>query len=77
MLDLVVIDYRQVLVQPSPIKGVGTAMTVAALVGGLELGTPVAVLRAASAGLGIYRSLGFQEYGRYGRYVWRHESGGE
>jgi ribosomal protein S18 acetylase RimI-like enzyme len=55
-------------------QGIGTAMTVAALHGGRELGARVAVLRAAQAGLGIYRGLGFREYNRFGRYVWRHES---
>ncbi|HUW96591.1 MAG TPA: GNAT family N-acetyltransferase [Anaerolineae bacterium] len=58
-------------------QGVGTAMAVEALHGGQELGAPVAVLRAARAGLGIYRSLGFREYNRFGRYVWPHESGEE
>jgi ribosomal protein S18 acetylase RimI-like enzyme len=58
-------------------QGVGTAMTVAALRGAGALGTPVVVLRAARAGLGIYRRLGFGEYNRYCRYVWRRESGGE
>ncbi len=54
-------------------QGIATAMTVAALRGGRELGKPVAVLRAARAGLGIYRRLGFREYIRFGRYVWPHE----
>jgi len=58
-------------------QGVGTAMAVAALHGGQELGARVAVLRAARAGLGIYRTLGFREYSRFGRYVWPHESGEE
>jgi len=56
-------------------QGVGTAMTVAALRGGRELGARVSVLRAARAGLGIYRGLGFREYNRFGRYVWPHQSG--
>jgi ribosomal protein S18 acetylase RimI-like enzyme len=58
-------------------QGIGTAMTVATLRAGRELGKPMAVLRAAWAGLGIYRRLGFREYNRFGRYVWPHDSEGE
>lgn len=43
-------------------RGYGTAMTVAATLGGRELGYRVGVLYASAAGYNVYRRLGFQEY---------------
>jgi len=43
-------------------RGYGTAMTLAAAHAGRELGYHVGVLFASSAGYGVYRRLGFQDY---------------
>jgi ribosomal protein S18 acetylase RimI-like enzyme len=50
-------------------RGIGTAMTLAALRGGRKLGCEVAVLRAAQMAVGLYSRLGFQERCKFGRYL--------
>ena len=52
-------------------RGVGTAMTLAALCEAHALGLRTAVLRAARVAVGLYRGLGFEEYCRFGRYLQR------
>jgi len=52
-------------------RGVGTAMTLAALSEARALGLRTAVLRAARVAVGLYRELGFEEYCRFGRYLRR------
>jgi hypothetical protein len=49
----------------------------ATLRAGPELGKARAALRAAGAGLGIYRGRGFLKYNRSVRYVWTHDLEGE
>jgi len=50
-------------------RGIGTAMTRAALREARSLGCDIAVLRAAQVGLGIYRKLGFRECCSFARYL--------
>jgi len=52
-------------------RGVGTAMTLAALREAQTLELHTAVLRAAETAVGLYRELGFEEYCRFGRYLRR------
>jgi len=54
-------------------RGIGTAMTLAALREARSLGCEIAVLRAAQAGLRIYLGLGFRECCTFSRY-WRKEA---
>jgi GNAT superfamily N-acetyltransferase len=49
-------------------QGIGTAMTVRALRNAQEWGCEIAALRAARAGLGMYRRLGFRQYCTFSRF---------
>jgi ribosomal protein S18 acetylase RimI-like enzyme len=46
-------------------RGIGRAVTLAAMHAGADAGAAIAVLESTEMGLGIYRRLGFEEYGRY------------
>ncbi|MEX1169838.1 MAG: GNAT family N-acetyltransferase [Chloroflexota bacterium] len=46
-------------------RGIGRAVTLAAMHLGAEAGAQVAVLQSTEMGHGVYRRLGFEEYGRY------------
>lgn len=54
-------------------KGIGAAMTLAALRGARSFGYHVGILHAEPAGLRLYRELGFREYCRLHPYVWSPE----
>jgi ribosomal protein S18 acetylase RimI-like enzyme len=56
-------------------RGIGTAMTLAPLRDARSMGYRIGVLRAARMGLGVYRRLGFEEYCKFGVYVWRGDVG--
>jgi len=51
-------------------KGIGAHMTWHALQQARDMGYRIGVLEASEMGLGVYRSLGFQEYCRIATYVW-------
>jgi GNAT superfamily N-acetyltransferase len=51
-------------------KGIGAAVTLAALQDARELGYPVAILQASEMGHPVYRRLGFQDHGVYTLYHW-------
>ncbi len=46
-------------------RGLGRAVTLAAMHAGAEAGATVAVLQSTEMGLGVYRRLGFESFGRY------------
>jgi ribosomal protein S18 acetylase RimI-like enzyme len=50
-------------------RGIGRAMTLAALYAGRDAGLTIATLQSSDMGLAIYRRLGFREVFRYGIYV--------
>ena len=51
-------------------QGIGTAMTLRALLDARDAGHRLGVLTSSTMGLGVYKRLGFEEFGRIGRYVW-------
>ena len=51
-------------------QGVGTAMTLHALREAHALGYQIALLTPSKMGIGIYRRIGFQEYGSIHHYGW-------
>ena len=57
-------------------RGVGTAMSLRALLDAREMGYRIGVLRSSEMGAGVYRRLGFQELCKIGRYVWRGDAAG-
>jgi ribosomal protein S18 acetylase RimI-like enzyme len=51
-------------------RGIGSALTLRALLEGRARGYRVGVLAAEEAGVGLYRRLGLQEYCKIGCYLW-------
>ena len=51
-------------------QGIGRAITLAAMRHGAEAGAAIAVLLASAMGHGIYRRLGFEDFGWYRTVVW-------
>jgi ribosomal protein S18 acetylase RimI-like enzyme len=51
-------------------RGIAAALTRALLEDARSLGSRLAVLHASEMGYGVYRRLGFREYGRLRRYEW-------
>lgn len=58
-------------------QGIGAAITLAAARAAREAGYRVAVLHASPMGFGIYRRLGFCEYGTWSTYEWQPAPGCE
>lgn len=54
-------------------QGIGSAITLAPLVEAREIGYRIGVLQASSRGYNVYRSLGFQDFGKLSVYLWENE----
>ena len=52
-------------------RGIGTGMTLSALIDARRDGYEIGVLFSSEMAVGIYRGLGFQEYGRGYIYLWQ------
>ncbi len=55
-------------------QGVGAAVTLAPLLEARRRGYRASILQASSLGQGVYRRLGFQDYGRQNLYMWHNDS---
>jgi ribosomal protein S18 acetylase RimI-like enzyme len=51
-------------------RGLGRAVTLAAMKLALDMGAEIAVLLATEMGFSVYRGLGFETFGRYRNYIW-------
>lgn len=54
-------------------RGLGRAMTLAAMRRGAAAGATIAVLMATEMGYGVYRKLGFEDFGTYRTLTWSRE----
>lgn len=52
-------------------QGIGAAVTLAALLEALKMGYRISILQASHLGYGVYRRLGFQDYGKLNVYLWK------
>ena len=54
-------------------RGIGTAITLAPLLEARQKGYRIGILQASSKGYGIYRRLGFQDYGNLSVFLWEND----
>jgi ribosomal protein S18 acetylase RimI-like enzyme len=54
-------------------RGLGRAVTLAAMHAGARAGASIAVLQSTEMGRGVYRRLGFTEFARYRTAIWARE----
>lgn len=55
-------------------RGVGAAVTLAPLLEARNLGFHISILQASHLGFGVYRRLGFQDFGKLSHYRWENET---
>jgi len=54
-------------------QGIGSAITLAPLLKARELGYRIGILQASQRGYGVYRRLGFQDFGNLSLYLWEND----
>jgi GNAT superfamily N-acetyltransferase len=54
-------------------QGIGSAITLAPLLKARELGYRIGILQASQRGYGVYRRLGFQDFGKLSVYLWEND----
>jgi GNAT superfamily N-acetyltransferase len=54
-------------------QGIGSAITLAPLLKARELGYRIGILQASQRGYGVYRRLGFQDFGKLSLYLWEND----
>jgi len=54
-------------------QGIGSAITLAPLLKARELGYRIGILQASQQGYGVYRRLGFQDFGELSLYLWEND----
>lgn len=55
-------------------QGIGAAVTLAPLLEARKMGYRISILQASHLGYGVYRRLGFQDYGKLNVYLWKNET---
>jgi GNAT superfamily N-acetyltransferase len=55
-------------------QGIGSAITLAPLLKAREIGYRVGILQASQRGYGVYRRLGFQDFGKLSVYLWDNDN---
>ena len=56
-------------------QGIGAAITLAPLLEARQMGYRISVLQASQRGYGVYRRLGFQDFGKLSVHLWKNDSG--
>jgi GNAT superfamily N-acetyltransferase len=56
-------------------QGIGAAITLAPLLDARAIGYRIGILQASSLGYGVYRRLGFQDFGKLSVYLWENDPG--
>jgi len=56
-------------------QGIGSAVTLAPLLDAREMGYRIGILQASIQGYGVYRRLGFQDFGNLSLYLWENDRG--
>jgi len=54
-------------------QGIGSAVTMAALLKAREMGYRISILQASQRGYRVYRRLGFQDFGNLSVYLWEND----
>jgi GNAT superfamily N-acetyltransferase len=57
-------------------QGIGYAITLAPLLKAREMGYRIGILQASKLGYGVYRRLGFQDFGKLSVYLWENDLAG-
>jgi len=56
-------------------QGIGSAVTLAPLLDARAMGYRIGILQASKQGYGVYRRLGFQDFGNLSLYLWENDRG--
>ncbi len=62
--------YNVTVIPEARFQGIGSAVTLAALLFARRLGYRIGILQASKQGYGVYRRIGFQDVGKLSVYLW-------